>query len=697
MRTIKAKITISVVLCALLSALICGTVSIINSSKTTYQDSQWKMRLECKNQGMVLDTMMQKTEQSVETVYSMALRRLEDVQKFKSSKTYVDNFTKELQGILLDTAQNTEGALTAYIRYNPDFTEPDSGVFYTRNDSESEFSTVTPTDFSMYSEDDLEHVGWYYIPVKNKKPTWMAPYYNSNINVYMISYVIPIYVNDESIGIVGMDISFDQFTSIIDKASIFDTGYAFLADEEGKIMYHRSLEVGTSIAETGSGMDAAVDFLKDEKNADANILTYDYQDTEKDMCYTPLTNGMRYILTAPGSELKAQAGHVAKLIVFGALVAVVFSAAIGLVLSMTVTKPITRLNEILTETSKFNFASHPSNKELYKRTDESGQMAKSLHNMRSSLRGMIADIRKVYDDLQETTAQISETTSQVNTMSTENSDTTQRLAAAMEETSASMEHINESVVNVREHAQSIRKRAKEGKEASIESKERADAMKSTTDRASDKTTQMYENVHSKTNEAMEQAKSVEKINQLTQSILEISSQTNLLALNASIEAARAGDAGKGFAVVATEIGQLASQTSSTVGNINSIITEVNTAFVNMSDCLNESMCFLEETVLKDYENFIQVAGKYTEDVTDFENDMTAINEEVETLLEAIVGIVDAVHDVSHTIGDAAEGVSDVAQKTMDVTETVEGNSALMESNQVNMSRLKRIIEMFKNE
>ena len=52
------------------------------------------------------------------------------------------------------------------------------------------------------------------------------------------------------------------------------------------------------------------------------------------------------------------------------------------------------------------------------------------------------------------------------------------------------------------------------------------------------------------NKAIEDSKSVDQVNNLTNDILNISSQTNLLALNASIEAARAGEAGKGFAVVA---------------------------------------------------------------------------------------------------------------------------------------------------
>lgn len=54
------------------------------------------------------------------------------------------------------------------------------------------------------------------------------------------------------------------------------------------------------------------------------------------------------------------------------------------------------------------------------------------------------------------------------------------------------------------------------------------------------------------NRAIEDSKSVEQVNTLTNDILSISGQTNLLALNASIEAARAGEAGKGFAVVDME-------------------------------------------------------------------------------------------------------------------------------------------------
>ena len=696
MKSIKTKIIVTVILCSLVSTFICGAISIVNSVSTSYEDSQQEMQLKCVSQSDELDTMMQNVSQSVEMVYSIAVAKLEHAASFRTSRDYVDTYTKQMLPILMQSAQNTKGALTAYIRYNPEFTEPTSGLFLTRNNSDSEFESVTPTDFSMYDPSDVEHVGWYYIPVQNGKETWMEPYLNSNIGVYMISYVIPIEVDGESIGIIGMDIDFSEFTNTIDSLSIFDSGYGFLANDSGEVMYHKDLEIGSNLADADSGLQAVVDALGNGQTEETAV-SYTYQGKDKVMYYRTLENGMKFVLTAPKTELQAKSKQLAGQIFGGAAFAMILTIIIGTVLGFTITKPITQIDGIVKQTADFEFASNPANQHLYKRKDETGRMAISLHNMRKNLRQMVANIRHVYTDLKNTTEQLSDTTKRVREMSSVNTDTTQELAAAMEETAATMETVNTTVSDIKERATDIERYSKEGRESSVEVKERAGQLKLKTQAASEKTVQMYENVQQKTEAAMEQAKAVEKINQFTQAILEISSQTNLLALNASIEAARAGEAGKGFAVVAGEIGTLATQTSTTVGSINEIIAEVNQAVANMTGCLKESTDFLEQTVLKDYEDFMEVADQYTKDATVFDDDMSAISGQINTLLSSIVEIADAMQGVSSTVSEAADGVTDIAQKTLEVSGIVQGNETLVDNNHENIERLNRVIEMFHDE
>lgn len=694
MKSIKARILATVIVCTLLTSFICGGVSILNSRTTVYADSQREMQYACTNQAAQLNAQMSRVEQSVNTAYSIALQQLTDVEAFKTNKSYVDNFTAVMDEVLYDVGGNTEGALTAYIRYNPDFTEPDSGVFWSRNSDTEPFEALVPTDFSMYSPDDLEHVGWYYIPVQNGKPTWMSPYLNSNINVYMVSYVIPITINGESIGIIGMDIAFDKFTNIVDNATVFETGSAFLADADGNVSYHKTIDAGTAI----SGLEDSGEMSKAlaDPAMEGQPVNYTYQGELKDMCYATLTNGMRYVLTAPEAEMKSAASRITMLIVIGMLIAVAISILIGTMIGIAITKPITQINEIVSNTAKFNFAKNANSDRLCKRNDESGNMANSLREMRASLRSMVADIQTTYSDLDETLMKLSDTTEQVQGMSGANSEMTQGLAAAMQETAASMETVNNTVSQIRDRAQAIRDNSKEGERASQESKQRAEDLRNTTGEAQSKTTQMYRGVQEKSAAAMEQARAVEKINQLTQSILDISGQTNLLALNASIEAARAGEAGRGFAVVADEIGGLASQTSSTISNINGITTEVNQAVENMESCLQETISFLEETVLKDYSDFMGVAEKYTQDASNFEENMKEIGNEVDTLLSAIVEIAESVNNITQVVAEAAENISSIAQKTEDVSHLVEGNAELVETNSENVVKLKNIVEMFKN-
>lgn len=690
MKSIKMKMTIGIVFCSLISAVIISLMSISNSRNLSNTDAEKELALICDSAGAELNALISRIEQSVDTLSDIALEQLE-FSKFKDNDTYVTQYTDSLLNNFFTFSEHTDGAICAYIRYNPDFTNPTSGIFLTRANTESAFDSVTPTDFSMYDKDDLAHVGWYYIPVANKAPIWMDPYLNENVNIYMISYVVPLYVDGTSVGILGMDIDFGQITDATDNVMAFESGYSFVVSADGKVLHHKEIASGTDLAEYNGGELAAVkEFLADTGNQ-GSTLEYAYNGQEKYLAFTELDNGMKLVLTVPLNEIKANANTLTKQIMGFLLVGIEISIILGIIISTNITKPIKKITGIIKRTAQLDFHEDAYMDKLVKKKDETGVMAQAVNEMRSVLRELVTDMEQVKDNLVGNMNLLDDIMKENNAISEDNSATTQELAAGMEETAASATMIVGNINAIQNNVTGIQDLSEKEQSASKEIMSRARNLRDTTTASSDKTMEMYASMKHRTEEAIEKSKVVAKINELTDNIRNISSQTNLLALNANIEAARAGEAGRGFTVVATEIGTLANQTFQTVDGINRIVVEVNEAVANMTECIQVIMTFLEETVVADYSSFKEVGEKYEEDAQNFADSMQHIYSEISDLNRKINDIATAIEDVNETVAESTEGINMIAEKSGEaVTKTMDGYHHLRASTE-NLEVLKGLI------
>lgn len=692
MRSIRKKIIIGILFCSLLSAAMIAVLAIYNSVQIASQNTVSFADLTGDLQVAEINTYISQVEQSVETLSDDVMRNF-DGHAFIQSKEYADQYTEQIAENVMNYASHTDWVTTVYVRYNPQYSNPTSGVFAEKS-AQGEFVRVVPTDFSVYDESDTANTGWYYQPVKAGKAVWIDPYWNENIDTYMMTYVMPLYTQDGVVvGVVGMDIDFTIFTQIVDEASIYDTGYAFMTDEQGVIVYHKDLDHGTKLQDADSSLSDVTFFLTDTSK-EGSGYAYSYQDVKKKLFYFRIDNGLKLILTAPTDEIYADAYHLVRVILIALAASLCLAMVVGLVISSTIAKPIKVVTKIIEQTSKLDFSPTQTGGRLRRQKDEIGSMARAVHDMRNILRDMIGKLNQANDTLTRDLNQLDDIMKINNERALENSAATQQLAAGMNETSENTQQIVHNITEVKQNSGKIYLMAADGERTSNQAQARAVRMETLSEQSNTKAQEMYMQMKERAADAVKQSEAVKRINELTEDIKDISAQTNLLALNASIEAARAGDAGKGFAVVATEIGTLASQTLSSVDNIHGIVEEVNDAVEKLTQCITVIVEFLEHTVVGDYANFESSGTEYRTDADKFQQVMVQTKESMKLLEEYIHEMSSAVDGINAMVVQSANGIHEIAETSSKTQEsTAEGYERLQECRE-SVRELRNIVELF---
>lgn len=277
------------------------------------------------------------------------------------------------------------------------------------------------------------------------------------------------------------------------------------------------------------------------------------------------------------------------------------------------------------------------------------------------------------------------------------------ISAVMEELSATMEEVSSSVINVNNNVSDIGHEVSEISSATdvmndyaMEMQKRAEELKEKAVSNKESTSQVIGEIIDTMKQAIEESKSVERVNELTDEILSVSSQTNLLALNASIEAARAGEAGRGFAVVADEIRKLADSTRETANNIQTINGMVTKAVNELIKNSNTMVKYIDDTILPDYDSFVDTGMQYSSDAAYVNQTMEDFAAKTLHLTQIMSDVEHAIHDISTAIEESANGVSNAAASTNMLVENIETVNHEMETNQSISDRLKNEADRFKN-
>lgn len=129
-----------------------------------------------------------------------------------------------------------------------------------------------------------------------KKSRWAGPYHDPHQNRFIISYAVPVYIEDVLVCIVGIDMDFDYLMQTVENIHTRGGGSAYLTSSDWKIHYNIIKgDHGNYLEALPNANEPTFDVLLSE-SSDQNLIRFDQDGEDSVMSFVTLRNGMKLIV-----------------------------------------------------------------------------------------------------------------------------------------------------------------------------------------------------------------------------------------------------------------------------------------------------------------------------------------------------------------------------------------------------------------
>ena len=384
MKSIQTKIVLIITSIMIVVTLSLGITATVRTNKILDEDSDRILSLTADQSYRDMDAILGSVEQSVGTIYNYAEKRAETYKDFLTDEEERRKFNYDISELGKSIAENTPGAMSVYLRYNPEEFSPTEGFWYTININDGSWNSTEPTDMSLYDKDDLEHVGWYYIPVETGKPLWMDPYFNQNLGIDMISYIIPYYHDGQTVGVIGMDIDISLLRDFTANIKLYESGRAYLVSPQGDIIFHFDFPDGVNHKDLTEDLMPFINSTINSSVDEVKTITGIDGVTTK-ILKKRLRNGMILGLNANVDEINVPQSRLTKNLLLISLVILILAIGVCLAFIRTVIAPLKRMTQVAEQYAEGNYNESIDTDSA----DEIGILSRSLQTMSNSLKDQI--------------------------------------------------------------------------------------------------------------------------------------------------------------------------------------------------------------------------------------------------------------------------------------------------------------------
>ena len=374
-RTRLTSLTMSVIIIALCIATAIAAVSIRNLGK---DDADEMIRLTCTTGALNLETYFESVENSVEMISMLVQDSFEGV-----TQENLDSQIENARHLFERATYITRGVLTYYFRIDPEVSQTAKGFWYVYQDGVG-FREHEVTDISQYDTNDTSALVWFTVPKATGKGLWLPPYFTENLDVRVISYNVPVYWENRFVGVIGIEIDYETLVEEAEKIKIFESGYAFILDEESNVIYHPHMDSAKLNLEADAVGTGAED-------SGIKQIRYTFDGIAKQAACMSLSNGMRLYVAAPLSEINSRWYGMIWKILLASLLILVIVCFVMMNFAGHLTKPLRDLTEaaIRADHGDYDFTLD------YNKNDEVGILVKTFKELTAHTQVNLNTARKM--------------------------------------------------------------------------------------------------------------------------------------------------------------------------------------------------------------------------------------------------------------------------------------------------------------
>lgn len=515
-----------------------------------------------------------------------------------------------------------------------------------------------------------------YIAAKKNESIWVGPYEDKLTGEVTLSeYRSVTDDNGDFIGVIGMNINYNDISQYFSEREFSKTGYSLLLTKDGTILSDR---MDMSHVHTVTDNKDLLEICKQsgELNGKITLNNMEYHYKASDVPRTEWRI-VSLIHVDEYKDVKAQSIRVLFFITIGVIL---ISIILVYLFIHTITTRLYRLKIAMNSAGSGDLTSMVKlkNKNIRK-MDELDVIGDSYNKMIHDFSVAIGDTKDTLDDLLEKNNTLKESFHQLSASSSSISNTMREVAQVSEDqahgTTIIVEETNELSDHIEVISQNIKSMEgscnilKDNSQFGLEIVNNLVASSQNTMKVTGEITTHINNVDSS-------SKQIEDIIAL---ITSIADQTNLLALNASIEAARAGEAGRGFAVVADEIRNLAEQSQAATSDIRNIILTMQNkihdtvnAVTHVNEVMNTQSENVKETEKSFHDIYSDVDSLYIL-LNEIESKNTAMVEKKEIILDSIRNLSAGVEETSastHEVTDNTQQQTEITNKLVTLSDEI---------------------------